>query len=96
MAPNLRLSLTIFTIGFIIEAGVNAYDILTHSSKGTTGEVLFGIGVVATLLGAWWPAMRAGRVLRIVRSALAQQRLRPGQRLRFTGVHGPLRVPDTG
>jgi uncharacterized membrane protein YidH (DUF202 family) len=51
MAPNLRLSLTIFTIGFFIEAGVNAYDILTGSSKGTTGETLFLIGVVATLLG---------------------------------------------
>ncbi len=51
MAPNLRLSLTIFTIGFAIEAGVNAYDILTGSSKGTTGEVLFIIGVVATLFG---------------------------------------------
>ncbi|MFZ0829909.1 MAG: hypothetical protein WCB18_09935 [Thermoplasmata archaeon] len=51
MAPNLRLSLTIFTVGFAIEAGVNAYDILTGSSKGTTGEVLFGIGVVATLMG---------------------------------------------
>jgi uncharacterized membrane protein YidH (DUF202 family) len=51
MAPNLRLSLTIFTIGFVIEAGVNAYDILTGTSKGTTGETLFIIGAVATLLG---------------------------------------------
>lgn len=51
MAPNLRLSLTIFTIGFLIEAGVNAYDILTGSSKGTTGEALFLVGVIATLLG---------------------------------------------
>lgn len=51
MPPNLRLSLTIFTIGFAIEAGVNAYDILTGSSKGRTGEILFLIGVVATLLG---------------------------------------------
>jgi uncharacterized membrane protein YidH (DUF202 family) len=51
VAPNLRLSLSIFTIGFLIEAGVNAYDILTGSSKGTTGQILFIIGVVATLLG---------------------------------------------
>ncbi|MGC2288483.1 MAG: hypothetical protein WA688_01320 [Thermoplasmata archaeon] len=51
MAPNLRLSLSIFTAGFAIEAGVNAYDILTGSSKGTTGEVLFIVGIVATLLG---------------------------------------------
>jgi len=51
MAPNLRLSLTIFAIGFLIEAGVNAYDILTGSSKGTTGEVLFVIGIIATLMG---------------------------------------------
>jgi uncharacterized membrane protein YidH (DUF202 family) len=49
--PNLRLSLAIFTVGFLIEAGVNAYDILTGSSKGSTGEVLFIIGLLATLLG---------------------------------------------
>ncbi|MCI4352759.1 MAG: hypothetical protein L3K14_05145 [Thermoplasmata archaeon] len=52
MAPNLRLSLTIFTIGFAIEAGVNAYDILTGSSRGgAAGETLFIAGAVATLLG---------------------------------------------
>lgn len=51
MPPNLRLSLSIFTAGFAIEAGVNAYDILSDSSKGTTGEVLFIVGVLATLLG---------------------------------------------
>ncbi len=51
MPPNLRLALSIFTIGFAIEAGVNAYDLIVGSSKGTTGEILFLIGVVATLLG---------------------------------------------
>lgn len=52
MAPNLRLSLTIFTIGFAIEAGVNAYDVLTGSSRGgAAGETLFIVGAVATLLG---------------------------------------------
>jgi hypothetical protein len=51
VAPNLRLSLTIFTVGFLIEAGVNGYDILTGSSKGTTGELLFVIGAIASVLG---------------------------------------------
>lgn len=51
MAPNLRLSLSIFAVGFLIEAGVNAYDVLTGSSTGRTGEVLFIIGALATVIG---------------------------------------------
>jgi uncharacterized membrane protein YidH (DUF202 family) len=51
MAPNLRLSLSIFTVGFLIEAGENAYDVLTGTSSGRTGEVLFLIGALATVLG---------------------------------------------
>lgn len=51
MPPNLRLSLSIFTVGFLVEAGVNAYDILTGSSTGRTGEVLFVLGALATLVG---------------------------------------------
>jgi uncharacterized membrane protein YidH (DUF202 family) len=51
MAPNLRLSLSIFTIGFLIEAGVNGYDILTGSSSGRTGEILFILGALATVVG---------------------------------------------
>jgi hypothetical protein len=51
MAPNLRLSLSIFTIGFLVEAGVNAYDVLTGSSSGRTGEILFVLGALATILG---------------------------------------------
>jgi uncharacterized membrane protein YidH (DUF202 family) len=51
VAPNLRLSLSIFTIGFLIEAGVNAYDVLTGSSTGRTGEILFIIGALATVVG---------------------------------------------
>src|ERR1700735_1603137 len=41
-------------------------------------------------------AVRSGSVLRIVRGPLAQQRFRPGKRLRSAGVDGPLRVPDAG
>jgi uncharacterized membrane protein YidH (DUF202 family) len=51
VAPNLRLSLSIFTIGFAIEAGVNAYDVLTGTSTGRTGEILFVIGALATVVG---------------------------------------------
>lgn len=51
MAPNLRLSLSIFTVGFLIEAGVNAYDVLTGSSTGRTGEILFVVGALATIIG---------------------------------------------
>jgi uncharacterized membrane protein YidH (DUF202 family) len=51
MPPNLRLSLSIFTVGFLIEAGVNAYDVLTGTSTGRTGEILFVIGALATVIG---------------------------------------------
>ncbi|HLY77408.1 MAG TPA: hypothetical protein VKT21_05945 [Thermoplasmata archaeon] len=50
MPPNLRLSLTIFTLGFLIEAGVNAYDVITGSA-GRRSEILFIVGAVASLLG---------------------------------------------
>lgn len=50
MPPNLRVSLTIFTIGFLIEAGVNAYDVVTGST-GARSEILFILGAVASLLG---------------------------------------------
>jgi uncharacterized membrane protein YidH (DUF202 family) len=51
MAPNLRLSLSIFTVGFLIEAGVNGYDVLTGTPTGRTGEILFIIGALATVVG---------------------------------------------
>lgn len=51
MPPNLRLALTIFTIGFAIEAGEDAYDLVVGSAKGATGETVFLIGAAATLLG---------------------------------------------
>jgi uncharacterized membrane protein YidH (DUF202 family) len=51
VAPNLRLSLSIFTVGFLIEAGVNAYDVLTGSHTGRTSEILFIIGALATVVG---------------------------------------------
>lgn len=69
MPPNLRLSLTIFTVGFLIEAGVNAYDVLTGSS-GSRSEFLFILGAVASLMGITfltlgrheWNALHRSRV----------------------------------
>lgn len=51
MAPNLRLSLSIFTIGFLIEAGEDVYSLMFHASKQLAGETLFVVGVVATVVG---------------------------------------------
>jgi len=51
MPPNLRLSLTIFTIGFAIEAGVDVYHLVTGSPKLVAGGTLFFVGVIATVLG---------------------------------------------
>lgn len=51
MAPNLRLSLTIFSIGFAIESGVDVYHVVTGSVQPIAGGYLFLLGIVATILG---------------------------------------------
>ncbi|HYK93297.1 MAG TPA: hypothetical protein VEY07_04550 [Thermoplasmata archaeon] len=51
MPPNLRLSLTIFSIGFAIEAGIDLYHLITGSTQLIAGGSLFIIGGVATVVG---------------------------------------------
>jgi uncharacterized membrane protein YidH (DUF202 family) len=51
MPPNLRLSLTIFTVGFALEAGEDAYHLLPGATTVVSGTALFLIGAVTTLLG---------------------------------------------
>ncbi len=51
MAPNLRLSLTIFSVGFAIESGVDLYHVLTGTVQLIAGSSLFLVGTVATVLG---------------------------------------------
>ena len=41
-------------------------------------------------------AMRSRRVFGVIRRTLAEQRFGPRQRLRFPGIHGPLRIPNAG
>ena len=51
MTVNLRLSLTIFSIGFAIEAGLDLYHLLTGSTQLIAGGALLIIGGVATVVG---------------------------------------------
>ena len=51
MPPNLRLSLTIFSVGFAIESAVDLYHLVTGSSQLVAGGALFLLGSVATVLG---------------------------------------------
>lgn len=51
MPPNLRLSLTIFSIGFAIESGVDIYHLVTGSTALVAGGSLFLIGGIATAAG---------------------------------------------
>lgn len=51
MPPNLRLSLTIFSVGFAIESGIDLYHLVTGSTQLIAGGSLFLIGAVATVLG---------------------------------------------
>lgn len=51
MPPTLRLSLTIFSVGFAFEAGVDAYHLLAGSGAVVSGGVLLTLGAVATVFG---------------------------------------------
>ncbi len=51
MTINLRVSLTIFSIGFALEAGEDVYYLVTGSVRLFAGGLLFAIGIAATVLG---------------------------------------------
>jgi hypothetical protein len=51
MTTNLRISLTILSLGFAIEGGAEAYSLLTAGSFLPGTSVLFLLPAVATLLG---------------------------------------------
>lgn len=51
MTVNLRISLTIFSLGFALEAGVDLFHVLTGSTTLIAGGSLFLLGAVATVLG---------------------------------------------
>ena len=51
MPPNLRLSLTIFSVGFAVEGTLDAYHAVSGSSRLLSGGLLFLVATVATLLG---------------------------------------------